>query len=279
MKLRFALLPVLALAALVAVVPQAQAHEDEDGYTVIFDAEHGDDWVQAGPGEFAIEDGVATPSGGMGLWWYSGQEYGDFVLSLEFNMDNIDANSGVFLRFPDPEGDPWVAVHEGFEVQIAGNEEGSAHATGAIYDKQAATSIPLNEPGEWNTYEIKCVGNMIYVTLNGELVNEWEFEGTPVGYIGIQNHDDNSIVHYRNIRVMSLEDKEPQHSRCRWKIKKPASSRFAPPAKRSAPLAIRSRAGFFHGGTLRPGKQKTSSRNRESILWAARTQRTSVKGC
>ena len=47
--------------------------------------------------------------------------------------------------------------------------------------------------------------------LNGETVLDWEAEPrgkvadfAPVGYIGLQNHDDVSPVYFRNIRVREL---------------------------------------------------------------------------
>jgi hypothetical protein len=71
--------------------------------------------------------------------------------------------------------------------------------------------------GEWNTMEITLKGQKTIVSLNGKVVNE--FDGNqPVperkqwfepirgprpntGYIGLQNHDPNSIVYFKEISV------------------------------------------------------------------------------
>ena len=43
-------------------------------------------WNHYGPGYFELDarTGVLSSSGGMGLFWYAAQQYGDFVLDLEF---------------------------------------------------------------------------------------------------------------------------------------------------------------------------------------------------
>src|SRR5215471_3266212 len=67
-------------------------------------------WRQCGPGKFTVANGVATGEGGMGLWWYTGRRFTNFVLHGEFIQEQPIADSGVFVRFPDPQDDPWNAV-------------------------------------------------------------------------------------------------------------------------------------------------------------------------
>jgi hypothetical protein len=54
----------------------------------------------------------------MGLFWYTRRMYRDFVLRVEWQERRRTDNSGVFIRFPDPGQDPWIAVRDGYEVQI-----------------------------------------------------------------------------------------------------------------------------------------------------------------
>jgi Domain of Unknown Function (DUF1080) len=71
---------------------------------------------------------------------------------------------------------------------------------------QYTTSAPLNlrskRVGEWNTFEIEVKGQKYCVTLSGEIVIP-EFTGNrnTEGYIGIQNHDADSHVPFKNIRI------------------------------------------------------------------------------
>ena len=166
-------------------------------------------WKMAGPGEFNIQDNIATAKGGMGLWWFSGEQYSNATLSLEFKLDDAAYNSGIFVRFPDPGNDPWVAVKQGYEIQISGRGKDYA-STGAIYKLQAPAKNNLRKDGEWNHLEIHTIREFILVVLNGTHVNQFKTEkgrGDKAGYFGIQNHDDNSPVQFRNISVTPLDSK------------------------------------------------------------------------
>ncbi len=60
--------------------------------------------------------------------------------------------------------------------------------------------------GEWNHYLIKVTGQRYQIFLNGEKVNDFYGDRSLEGMIGLQNHDDNSIVSFRNVRIRSLGD-------------------------------------------------------------------------
>ena len=91
---------------------------ERDGFKSLFSDEALKQWRQCGPGRFVVSNGVARGEGGMGLWWYSGKQFTNFVLRGEFVQEQEIADSGVFLRFPDPKDDPWNAVHQGHEMEI-----------------------------------------------------------------------------------------------------------------------------------------------------------------
>ena len=54
----------------------------------------------------------------MGLLWYYRRKFKDFILELEWKTSSKGDNSGVFVRFPNPGNDPYVAVRYGYEIQI-----------------------------------------------------------------------------------------------------------------------------------------------------------------
>jgi hypothetical protein len=176
----------------------------EEGFTALLAPENLKDWVQCGPGSFAVKDGVAIGVGGMGLWYYAKRDFGDFVLRGEY-LQEPGADSGIFLRFPDPGSDPWVAVKQGYEVEIGENEPGKG-STGSIYDFRAPTAVPLRPAGEWNEYEITVKGRTYEVRWNGRLINRHEDTASrPLGgYIGLQNYPHETTVHHRNLRVKAL---------------------------------------------------------------------------
>lgn len=161
-------------------------------------------WRMAGPGAFVLEDGALKATGGMGLLWYAGAEYTDFQLDLEYKVEAPTNNSGIFVRFPDTGGDPWVAVNGGYELQIS-DMDPPKHNTGSVYSFQGSIDVPTLPVGEWNHYRIRVVGQHYRVEINGVVVNDFIGERGTRGYFGLQNHDDGSPVHFRNIRVTPLE--------------------------------------------------------------------------
>ena len=184
----------------------------DDDYRVLFDGTQDslDQWRMAGPGHFELsEDCSAVTVGGMGLLWFP-EEFGDYRLRLDWQMAGDD-NSGVFVGFPDPGDDPWVAVNEGYEIQIDATDAAD-RTTGAIYTFQgadgAARDEALQPPGEWNTFEIVVQGPTIEVHLNGVLVNDFEStdpaRDVATGHIGLQNHGDADDVKFRHVRIREL---------------------------------------------------------------------------
>jgi sugar phosphate isomerase/epimerase len=170
-------------------------------------------WNQYGPGYFELDEksGVLTSSGGMGLMWYSVQMYDDFILDLDFKCHSPNTNSGVFLRVPDllVNND---YIYKSFEIQIADDDTLTKHSTGAVYDAEPAKLNAQNPTGEWNHFSITFRGDVIKVELNGQLINTWKAEPrgkiksfAKKGYIGLQNHDSEARVSFRNIFVKELK--------------------------------------------------------------------------
>ena len=164
----------------------------EGGFRALFDgtAKTFKNWQLAGPagGGMAHINGemVSYGGGGLRLFFYATELFGDFTLRMQFRIfDAANQNSGVFLRFPRPSldlsaalaprtaGEPsfdatnpaWKAVISGFEVQIDDNARGDAgkdfwgikpepdgkfkNRTGAIYKIPAGDRVwhlGFNEP-------------------------------------------------------------------------------------------------------------------------------------
>jgi hypothetical protein len=180
---------------------------DAEGYIPLLEPGTLKLWRQCGPGRFVVTNGVVTGEGGMGLWWFAGREFTNFVLRGEFVQEQPIADSGVFVRFPDPGEDPWQAVHHGHEVEIGDPEpKDPTWRTGSIYPFQASAKANTKPPGQWNTYEIICEGQHYSVRINGLLVTSWvdPKHRTSAGYIGLQNYNDGKTVRHRNLRIKEL---------------------------------------------------------------------------
>jgi cytochrome c len=195
-----------APAACTPVVPEAGYRSLYDGTAASLEA-----WNQAGPGRFAHQADCSIRSeGGMGLLWHK-TELGSYSLKLDWKLAGDD-NSGVFIGFPDPGDDPWVAVNQGYEIQIDPTDADD-RTTGSIYTFKAADlaarDAALKPAGQWNAYEIVVTGQRIQVLLNGTKINDYTStdpaRDLTKGYIGLQNHGDSDDVRFRNVRVKDLD--------------------------------------------------------------------------
>src|SRR5690606_18952449 len=184
----------------------------ERGYRALFDGTLAslDGWRMAGPGSFGRQPDCSIRStGGMGLLWHP-DELQEYSLKLDWKMLKDD-NGGVFVGFPDPGDDPWVAVDNGYEIQIDASDV-TDRTTGSIYTFQgadpAAVGRALEPVGSWNSYEIRVVGQTIKGFLNGTLVNDFvstdPARDLAQGFVGLQNHGGGETLYYRDVRVKDL---------------------------------------------------------------------------
>jgi len=183
-----------------------------------------DGWQMAGSGGFSVVGGNVLQSfGGLGLLWYTREEFGDFELTLDWRVFRADGNSGVFIRFPalnssNPATDWQLAVSRGYEIQIDDsgynpdtNTSGdAAHETGAIYAIKAPSKLASNPTGQWNTYRIRAQTDKINVWLNGtQVITNFVVDKIRPrkGHIGLQNHSGvtgPSLAEFRNLQIVDL---------------------------------------------------------------------------
>ncbi|MFC8371829.1 OmpL47-type beta-barrel domain-containing protein [Streptomyces sp. NPDC057239] len=210
-----------------------------EGYRKILDGseESFAKWEQVGGGSFGLNpDGSITSGttrGGLGMLWFPERKYGDFSLKLQWRDDapgTGNANSGVFVRFPQVHDHPeetrpeWVAIKYGHEVQVFDSPTGDMYKTGSVYgfDRVGLAGAGVTQKGTWNDYEIRVVDQHYSVYRNGVLINEFDNIGgqdfTPPrsddpgtdgrrfasGYIGLQVHGTTDVVSYRDVRIKEL---------------------------------------------------------------------------
>lgn len=169
-------------------------------------------WNHYGPGYFEIDPktGILTSSGGMGLLWFSQKKYGDFILDLEYKCLAPKTNSGIFLRVPEfVTSDDYI--YRSFEIQIDDASE-KKHQTGAVYDAEPPKEKAFKPTGQWNHYRISFIGDVITVVLNDKEIINWRAEPkgkikdfAKSGYVGLQNHDSDAKVSFRNIFIKEVK--------------------------------------------------------------------------
>jgi hypothetical protein len=77
-----------------------------------------DGWKMAGEGRFIVAELDATLQsvGGMGLLWYS-KNIQKLHTQIGMEVSTKGDNSGVFVRFSDPDNNPNNAGREGYEIR------------------------------------------------------------------------------------------------------------------------------------------------------------------
>jgi choline dehydrogenase-like flavoprotein len=169
----------------------------------LFDGTSFANWRMAGRGTFHVIDGAlqSVPSFDLGMLWCTIPMPQNYVLELEFFTRMFQTNSGIFVRFKNPDGvlaadgtpssnPAWSAVYGGFEIQIDNTGAGqpapgmAIHRTGAVYalsypgNPSEIPGFPAATPGDfvspqdatvlgWNQYRIEVSSNVIRVALNG----------------------------------------------------------------------------------------------------------------
>jgi choline dehydrogenase-like flavoprotein len=148
------------------------------------------DCVNFGFGELEVK----SARGPFGLYWCTIPTPPNFELTLDWLSTDPTDNSGIFIRFPDPDKAPpdkdfvltqpgFIGNEYGFEIQIDATRGGSSptdsngnvtenveprfRGTGAIYNEstQDLKDVPGIGINQWNTYIIRAVGMDIEVDI------------------------------------------------------------------------------------------------------------------
>jgi hypothetical protein len=177
---------------------------------------------------WTYENGILTASEDVTLW--SEKQYLNFTLDLEFKTAS-GTNSGVVVHASNT--DNWIP--NSVEIQIADDfskEWSKAPATwqcGAIFGRKAPIKSNVKKPGEWNRYTITCKDKLIWVVLNGQLVNQIDMslwtnpktnpDGTEIpawlnkplatlplqGHVGLQGKHAGAPIYFRNVKIKEIE--------------------------------------------------------------------------
>jgi len=187
------------------------------GFTPIFDGKSLEGW-QGAVDSYEVRDGAIVCKPGKGGTLYTREEYGDFVVRLEFRLPP-GGNNGLAIRYSG-EGDP---AYTGMcEIQVLDNEHPKyANLDPRQYHGSAYGMVPahrgyLRPTGQWNYQEVTVQGSRVRVELNGyvildtDLANVKEFMGNrphpgkdrTKGYFGFAGHSD--PVEFRNIAIKKL---------------------------------------------------------------------------
>jgi len=159
--------------------------------------------------QWHVEDGVLVCEGDGGHEWLRyDRELGDFVFQVEWRFTKAEGdqkyNSGVMVR-NSADGKLWIQAQNG--SSSGGFLFGNTLVKGAPQRFNLRNDEParVRPAGEWNTYEIRCQGRDITLSVNGEVASEFHECDLPRGYIGLEA--EGYRIEFRNMRVKPLPGK------------------------------------------------------------------------
>jgi hypothetical protein len=139
-------------------------------------------------------------------WLRWDRELADFILHVEWRFPRIEGgkgyNSGVFVR-SSADGLLWHQAQTG--DASGGYLFGNTLVNGTpqrINLRQEMKENRVKEAGEWNTYDIRCEGKTITLSVNGAVTSEFTNCELPKGYIGLEA--EGYRIEFRNLTVRPL---------------------------------------------------------------------------
>ncbi len=190
------------------------------GFRPLFNGRDFSGWSGA-VNSYEIRDGALQCKPGQGGTLFTVEEFGDFVVRLEFKLPR-GGNNGLALRYP---GQGAAAYAGMCELQVLDDDYEKAtgdaidprQAHGSVYGMIAAHRGYQRPIGEWNFQEVTVRGSRITVELNGTVILDGDVAGVKDflgnrphpgkdrlrGHFGFAGHND--PVAFRNLFLKPLD--------------------------------------------------------------------------
>ncbi len=163
---------------------------------------------------WSVQNGVVHCVGKPNGYMRTLAEYSNYKLHLEWRWPEKPTNSGVLLH-ASGEDKVWPRC---IEAQLKAGDAGdfvlirhTGITVGKKYQDDEKMYISIkkkhgskeNAPGEWNSYDICCQGDVIMLYVNGLLQNGGRKATDTEGWICLQS--EGSPIEFRNIYIEPLE--------------------------------------------------------------------------
>lgn len=164
--------------------------EKKEGFRLLFDGKTFNGWKTSDKTakSWKIEEGLLVLTGGNGHL-FTTDSFEDFVLRLEWRPKKKGYNSGLFLR-----GNNQIQMQQQNCGQLMSNTK----------ETKGVPNLHKS-PGEWNEWEVTCIGSKISLKVNG--TEAWAIDTFKAkkGTIGIEA--EGSPIDFKNLRIKVIEKK------------------------------------------------------------------------
>jgi hypothetical protein len=171
----------------------------KDGWISMFDGKTLDGWkANERPESWKVVDGAITGDGPASHLFWMTRECENCEFRAEVRL-NHSGNSGMYIRAAFGPGFP-----KGYEAQVE-NTSPDPQKTGSLYgiSKVLEQLIPDDT---WWTQDVMARGNRIVIMVNGKTVVDTTDSRYTKGYLALQQHNQGSVVQYRNLMMRPLPD-------------------------------------------------------------------------
>lgn len=149
---------------------------------------------------------VCSGKGGHDWLRYDRRQWRDFILQVEWRFLKLDSpakyNSGIFVRNSADAG-LW---HQAQTGDASGGFLFGVTPTGEKNERFNTRDKAKNlvkPAGEWNQFELECVGKTITLRVNGEVSVVWDQCGVAEGYVGLEA--EGYAIEFRTIRIREVK--------------------------------------------------------------------------
>ncbi len=183
------LLSTLMLCCTQALAQESTKADKEEGFESLFDGKSFAGWQvnDNTPGSWKIEKGLLVLTGGRSHL-FTKDQFADFIVRFEWRPAKKGYNSGFFIR--------------GRQIQMA---QGGA---GFLFGSKGTKAVPKlhKPPGQWNQWEVSCIGTKVSLKVNGKLAWKIDDFKPAQGRLGIEAEGHH--IDFRKMRVKRLPKTE-----------------------------------------------------------------------
>jgi hypothetical protein len=178
---------------------------DQHGWIRLFDGKTLSGWTAPDPGQWEVKDGILIGEGPV-THLFSPNTYTNLEFKAEVKL-NHSGNSGMYFRAVHGQGWP-----KGYEAQVE-NTSPDPQKTGSLYNFHKITE-QLVPDDTWWTQHIIAIGNRVIIKVNDKIVTDYVDEKKTYlsGHLAFQQHNQGSVVMYRNVQVKPL----PADEKAAW---------------------------------------------------------------
>ena len=176
---------MLTLLCTPALAQKPAEENKEEDFESLFDGKSFEGWRvnENTPQSWKVENGLLILTGGRSHL-FTKETFEHFIVRFEWRPAKQGYNSGFFVR--------------GRQIQMA---QGGA---GGLFGPEGPKGVPQlhKPPGEWNEWEVTCIGPNLSLKVNGQPA--WEIDNFKSANRPLGIEAEGHCIEFRNMRIKKI---------------------------------------------------------------------------